>query len=126
MRDTLRRDQKVTRELFKHYKQVPCALVGILQSRDDDSSLFPLVPMILLLGFKDNMYIICIQIDLSRTPVVAEGITQLLQLIYGLHLKWRKHAKNVTWGEGKLGTTRDGCMLLYRNSCTLFFAEVIS
>ena len=126
MRDTLRRDQQVTREMFKDYKQLPCVLAEISQSRCGDPSLFPPVLMILLSKFKDNVYIICMHIPSSLMPVVLEGITQLLQLIYGLRLKWEKHAELVTWGEGKLGTAPDGRMLLYRKSCTLSLAVPIS
>ena len=119
MRDTLRRDQHVTRELFKDYQQLPCILAEVSQHHDNDPPQFPAVPMILLSRLKDNVYVICWHIPSALIPVVTEGITQLLQLIYGLLLKWEKHDDLVTWGEGKWGVTRDDHMLLYRTSCTL-------
>ena len=126
MRDTLRRDQQVTRQLFKDYQQLPCVLPEISRCHEDDPSRFPAVPMILLSRFGDNVYIICLHIPSALLPVVTEGTTQLLQLVYGLRLKWEKHGDLVTWGEGKLGVAPDGHMPLYRKSCTLSLSVPIS
>ena len=126
MRDTLRRDQQLTRQLFKDYQQLPCVLAEVSQCHRDDPSQFPTIPMILLSRFKDNVYIISLHIPSALLPVVTEGMTQLLQLIYGLRLKWEKHDDLVTWGEGKLGVAPDGHMLLYRKSCTLSLSVPIS
>ena len=62
MRDTLRRDQHVTRDVFKDYQQLPCVLAEISQHHDNDPRQFPAVPMILLSRFKDHAYIICLHI----------------------------------------------------------------
>ena len=70
MRDTLRRDQHVTRELCKEYKQLPCVVAELSQSRGDDPGLFPPLPVILLSRFKDNVYIICMNIRGALMPVV--------------------------------------------------------
>ena len=126
MRDTLRRDKQVTRELFKDYKQLPCILAKISHGPCRDPTLFPPVPMIMLSRCKDNVYIMCMNIPSDLMPVVSAGVTQLLQLIYGLCLKWEKHAELVTWGEGKLGTAPDGNILLYCKSCALSLTVPIS
>ena len=52
MRDTLRRNQQMTHELFPDYRQLPCVLAEISQGHSDDPNQFPAIPMILCRGLR--------------------------------------------------------------------------
>ena len=97
-----------------------CPILGEIKCVPMNSEhVFPCVPLVLLLRVEDNLYLICLYIPHDLMPIVRAGITEFLQLVYGLRLKWEKHGGMVTWGEGKLGAAPNGAVIPLRKLCTL-------
>ena len=72
----------------------------------------------LMSRFKDNGYLVCLHNPTAIVPIIREGIPEILQVVYGLRLKWETHGDMVTLGEGKMGAAPNGSLLLLRKSST--------
>ena len=77
------------------------------------------VMVILMSRYRDNIYVLLINIDGELMPVVKTFVSSLLHYTYGIRLKWEPGSPNeVVWGEGRI--TSSGSMLsLTRKGVTL-------
>ena len=56
-------------------------------------------PCVLLSRFRDNIYIVFMNVLQELLPVVRRGVMCFLQCLYGVPLKWEPTELTVSWGE---------------------------
>ena len=68
-------------------------------------------PAIIISRFRDNVYIAVISINPVMIPGIKKAVMTLLNVLYGLPLKWEPHTEGVTWGEAFIDMGSEGITL---------------
>ena len=68
-------------------------------------------PSVIISRFRDNVYIAVISVNPDAVWRIREGVMVLLEILYGVPLKWEPHTEGVTWGEAYVNTGTRGLAL---------------
>jgi hypothetical protein len=112
------------RQYFADFDPIPPILAEIKTGALTDASdtKFFDLPTIMLSRYRDNVYIVLIDIPNEHLPFLTQFLESLLQVVYGIPMKWEKTGSTVDWGESRIVVPDQGePMLLQKHVLPLEF-----